>query len=302
MHAAGGTVRKALRAIGLHSVSRHDSDLLSTVKRELFPPGGELSSSYVPERTLGHDGFSMNHDQQIALLESFGDERFQHLFRRLRQNEGINSGFDGTDYKARNLIHNGFFPTPDAEAYASMIMKFLPEQIIEIGSGYSTLIAKTTVDHVGMSCKIRVIDPQPRRSVESVADEVEYKRVEESALSRGCVAPGSILFIDSSHVCRRGGDIPFLYCNLLPNLSPGVLVHVHDIFTPYDYPDAYVGRFYVEQYLLNALLANSEKFEVVLSTHYLSRCHAGLMQKVFGPEVGRDSLFFGASFWMLVKS
>jgi hypothetical protein len=95
-----------------------------------------------------------------------------------------------------------------------------------------------------------------------------------------------------------GGDVPFLYCRILPNLAAGVLVHIHDIFIPFDYPINYGYRFYTEQYILHALLANSPKFSVVFSTHAMSRKHSAEMQAVFGPRVGSDPLFFGASFWM----
>ena len=95
-----------------------------------------------------------------------------------------------------------------------------------------------------------------------------------------------------------GGDVPFLYCQILPNLPAGTIVHVHDIFTPFSYPFNYGQRFYTEQYLLQAFLANNSKFSVLLSTHLMSREHAPEMQAIFGARVGRDPLFFGASFWM----
>ena len=69
-------------------------------------------------------------------------------------------------------------------------------------------------------------------------------------------------------------------------LPAGVLVHIHDIFIPFDYPDNYFERFYTEEYLLHALLAHSTKFEVVLATHYLAREYREAMQAVFGPGVG----------------
>jgi hypothetical protein len=198
------------------------------------------------------------------------------------------------------LIHNGYYPTPDAELYAAFIAEYRPTSIIEIGSGYSTLIAHHTVKHLGLDSNIVVVDPAPRTDVSNYASRIEYERVEKSSLANIEFAKDqrSILFIDSSHVSKMGGDVPFLFCQILPNLPAGVIVHVHDIFTPFDYPINYGYRFYNEQYVLQALLANSQKFIVLFSTHLMSREHAREMQRVFGAEVGSDPLFFGASFWI----
>jgi hypothetical protein len=196
---------------------------------------------------------------------------------------------------AKNALH---YPTPDAEIYAAMIAIARPKRIIEVGSGYSTVIARATIEHLGLNCEIHVIDPEPRRNIEGIANHIEYRPVEHSSLIDGTLSEGSLLFIDSSHVCRTDGDAPFLYCRLLPALPVGVLVHIHDIFVPFDYPDNYFERFYTEQYLLHTLLANSQKFEVLLATHYLSREYREAAQAAFGPHIGENLRFFGASFWM----
>jgi hypothetical protein len=282
-------------------VSGRDLRLLDTVKRELLPPDYEPRENYVPQRRIGHAGFSLKVESQLELLESFRRPELQALFQGLRNNGEINIGLGGREFKSQGLIHNGFYPTPDAELYAAMIAWARPETIIEIGSGYSTVIARSAITHLGLKCDIHTIDPQPRRDIANMADRIEYKPVEQSSLADHQMAESTLLFIDSSHVCRSDGDLPFLYCRILPMLPAGVLVHIHDIFVPFDYPDNYFERFYTEQYLLQALLAQSTKFEVVLATHYLSREHAAAMQAVFGPAVGDDPLFFGASFWMRSK-
>ncbi len=296
------SIRKVLLRIpeifGIHAVPRGDLRVLETVKRDLLPPGYEPRENFIPQGRIGNAGFSLNIESQLKLLASFSDPHLQELFRVLRNSDDINTGRSGIDYKGRDLIHNGYYPTPDAELYAAMISTMKPARIIEVGSGYSTVIARTAVEHAGLKCEIHVIDPLPRREIENYADRIEYKPVEESSLVDLEMAPDTLLFIDSSHACRSGGDLPFLYCRLLPALPPGVLVHVHDIFIPYDYPDNYFERFYTEGYLLHALLANSSKFEVVLSTHNLSRNYKEPMQAAFGPSVGEDPLFFGASFWI----
>jgi hypothetical protein len=105
-----------------------------------------------------------------------------------------------------------------------------------------------------------------------------------------------ILFIDSSHAVRAGGDAPFLLNRLVPSLPPGTLVHVHDVFTPYDYPDAYRRRLYGEQYVLQALLSHAPRFRVVFATHHMARRYTAELQGVFGAVVGADQ-HCGASLW-----
>jgi hypothetical protein len=292
------SLSRIIRPINLRLISNKDLQLLNTVKRELLPPNYNPREYYVPQGKIGHAGFQLNMEPQLELLRSFQKPEFQALFEILRNDEEINVGFMGKDYKGSGLIHNGYYPTPDAEIYAAMITLHKPDKIIEIGSGYSTVIARTAVEHIGLKCKIHVIDPQPRRNIENYADHIEYKPVEFSSLAEHAFSDNTLLFIDSSHVCRSQGDVPFLYCRILPSLSKHVLIHIHDIFLPYDYPDNYFAQFFNEQYLLHALLVHSRRFEVVFATHFLTREHPEAMQTVFGTAVGVDALFFGASFWI----
>jgi hypothetical protein len=278
--------------------TRRDMALLETVKRELLDEALDQRETFVPHLMFGQAGFSLNLESQLTFLASLADPEIQALFSALRNDTEINIGFEGIDYRGHGLIHNGYFPTPDAELYAAMIWKTKPRRIIEVGSGYSTLIAKSTIRRLGTPCELHVIDPKPRRNIESVADRVEYCRVERSSLAGLTLTDGTLLFIDSSHVCRRGGDLPFLYCRVLPMLPAGSVIHVHDVFLPFDYPDNYVERFYTEQYLLHALLVNNEKLEVLLANHYLAREHRSALQAVLGQRAGEPPLFSGASFWM----
>jgi hypothetical protein len=283
-------------------VGQENLDLINAMKADLLPEDYRPSNEYVPSMMIGNSGFDLAVANQLEFLERCKAPDRQRLFSKLRRDREINTNFEGVDYSGRDLIHNGYYPTPDAELYASMILENQPHTIIEVGSGYSTLIAKAAIEHAKLTSRIHIIDPQPRRAIEAFADQVELTRVENSSLGSLQLSENTLLFIDSSHVSRRGGDLPFLFCKILPLLPAGVLVHVHDVFIPYDYPDAYVGRFYNEQYLLHCLLANSARFEVVFATHFMSREHPSEMQSVFGPEVGRDPLFMGASFWFRTRA
>src|SRR5205814_10103081 len=87
---------------------------------------------------------------------------------------------------------------------------------------------------------------------------------------------GDVLFIDSSHTVKIGGDVNYLFLEVLPRLKLGVIVHVHDILFPLDYRRDWVKeqfRFWNEQYLLQAFLCFNSAFEVLLSTSYLGYYH-----------------------------
>lgn len=251
------------------------------------------AETYKSEEMPFLDGLNYRIEEQINRLKRWRKD-YHNFFSSIRNDEKIN-----TMHFGQNYIHNGYYPTPDAEIYSAMILDFLPHDIIEIGSGYSTLIAKKTILEKGMNCRITVIDPSPRTDVTDVADTVINSLVENIDPGKLPITHGTILFIDSSHICRGFGDIPYLFCKIIPHLPPGVLVHVHDIFLPYEYPNVYLKMLYTEQYILYAMLSNTDKFEIIMSTHYLSRNYTNEMQQTFGNIVGVIPEYLGASLWFL---
>lgn len=269
----------------------------------IHPRASDVSDYYTPSILLGHEGIDLQITEQLMRLDAWRGERYQALFSELRQDPAINNPPDwlGESFRSAEL-HNGYYPTPDAEIYAAMILDIGPQQLVEVGSGYSTLIARRAIRYAGLPTKLTVIDPLPRTEVGSAADEIVNSHAEDSGLDHRKWAANDILFIDSSHICRSRGDVPLLFCQVLPKLPVGVFVHVHDIFIPYDYPTNYDDRCYTEQYLLHCILSGSSRYLTILSTHYLSRNHPKPMQQVFSPKVGASQLYNGASYWFKVVS
>jgi len=111
---------------------------------------------------------------------------------------------------------------------------------------------------------------------------------------------GDFLFIDSSHTIKIGGDVNYLFLEVLLRLNPGVIVHVHDVFLPFEYRRDWVldeFRFWTEQYLLQAFLTFNSEFEVLLANYYLSHYHQEHLKAAF-PDLPR---WIGGSFWMRRK-
>ena len=268
-------------------------------------PGRDLKN-FVPDTVLPFDDLRIDLAPQVERVRSWKAKGYGSLFDELRADPAINPSATGRGY-----VDNGYYLTPDAEIYAAMILDFQPRRIVEVGSGFSTLIARRAVGRLSKPCEIVVIDPQPRTAVEKAADRFLRSYVEDADLSQISIDSSTLFFIDSSHITRAGGDIPVLYNQILPFAAAGALVHVHDIYIPYDYPFIYQDRLYTEQYVLRALLSHSTRYEVLLSTYYLSRTHPEVMRETFGEDVfgrgivppapGRDTRFYGESFWFSVQ-
>ncbi len=244
---------------------------------------------------LGHEGIDLHEREQVELLRSWAAHR--ELHQALRADSFINVLGD------RTHVANRWYETPDVEIYASMISAYRPTDIVEVGSGFSTMVARRTIDWAGTATTLTAIDPKPRRAVDGVADLVVGSCVEDVDLAArpwSTLGERVLLFVDSSHVVRAGGDVPFLFNRVIPSLPPGSVVHVDDIYLPWEYPVSYRKRLYTEQYVLQALLCFSERFRTRFATHYMGRCHGALMREVFGPAVGGSTGRLGSSYWFEV--
>jgi predicted O-methyltransferase YrrM len=179
-------------------------------------------------------------------------------------------------------LNNGYFEAVDAEVLYCMLRHFRPRTVIEVGSGFSTLITRQALDANGTESRLVAVDPEPRTSLLGVIDEHIASPVEEvdpDVFAR--LETNDVLFIDSSHEVRAGGDVNFLFFNVLPRLKPGVLVHVHDIFLPYEYPRRWILAGNTEQYLVLAFLAFNQAFEVVWPGHYMRMRHPSEVMAAF---------------------
>lgn len=204
-----------------------------------------------------------------------------------------------TDFGYRN----GSFLAGDAELLYSMIRHFKPRRLYEIGSGHSTLMARIALlrnEETGaMPCEHVCVEPYEQPWLEEVGVRVLRARVEDvnpSLFDR--LEAGDILFIDSSHVIRPQGDVVHEYLFLLGRLKPGVIVHVHDIFTPRDYLESWVvkeRRLWDEQYLLEAFLSFNKEFEVMCAANWLWHRHRAAISSacpVLAEEKGEPGSFW----------
>jgi predicted O-methyltransferase YrrM len=180
---------------------------------------------------------------------------------------------DVSPASAAFYLNNPGFNDVDAQVLYSTIRFYRPRQIIEVGSGFSTRLMRQAIEEGGLTTHLLCIDPEPRVDIVQVADEHRALRVEDVPVDEivAKLCSNDILFIDSSHTVGIAGDVPFLLLKVLPRLAAGVLVHIHDIFLPFEVPEQFIfpGRVnWGEQYMVHALLYKSDDFEILFAARY----------------------------------
>ncbi|MBM4149636.1 MAG: class I SAM-dependent methyltransferase [Lentisphaerae bacterium] len=262
------------------------------------PDIGDLKKRRVWDRRSELPGIDFRPGAQMELLQELGEKFGAEC-----------------DWPARAVDGGGFYTENAAFSFGCaasthcMIRKCKPERVIEVGSGWSTMIIAAALDRnaseTGTRAQHVVVDPYPSdRTLALPGVTVLRQRVELTDESLfGALGKNDILFIDSGHTVRMGGDVNFLYLDVLPRLAAGVVVHAHDIPMPYEYAESYVTNprfrvFWTESYLLQAFLACNCDFEVLLAMNYLQREHEELFRQAFHRYDSASHRQVAASFWM----
>jgi hypothetical protein len=262
---------KALRHKGVSNFPRCKNALLQTGVFPISDHYYEPQFNFQPTgKPLSNDrnlpGIDWNTDGQIALLRAF---RFARELGKLPRDKPADLGF---------YLNNGSFEAGDAEYWYQLIRSRKPRRIFEVGSGNSTLMAiravrKNQQEDAGYRCKHVCIEPYEMPWLEQTGVTVVRERVEDvGAHFFSELGQNDILFIDSSHIIRPQGDVLFEYLELLPTLDSGVIVHLHDIFSPKNYPRQWVEDrivFWNEQYLLEAFLSHNSQWKIIGALNYL---------------------------------
>ena len=245
-----------------------------------------------------------NEDDQLKLLE-----HFSNVFRSEYENIPLDRTSDPKQY---HLI-GGRFEGIDGYILYCMIRHLKPKRVIEIGAGHSTLLTAQALqknqEETGEKAAFISIEPYPNELLKSGIPgltELIVKKLQDVDISLFReLSDGDILFIDSSHISKLGSDVNYEYIQILPKLNKGVMIHIHDIFTPYEYPKEFlIGLlfFFNEQYLLEAILANSDNYEVIWAGQYIYSNHFDHLLRVF-PKYGQatKSPAHSSSLWLKKK-
>jgi hypothetical protein len=203
--------------------------------------------------------------------------------------------------------NNGYLPGLDILGIYGILAKYKPAKYIEIGSGNSTKVARYAITENQLRTEITSIDPFPRANIDHLADKVIRKPCENISDNRFIIESlkeNDILFIDNSHRVFANSDATICFLELLPYLRKGVIIHFHDIYLPYDYPQFMCDRFYNEQYMLSAfILANPAKYKTILPNYFISQDKE--LCNLIAPMWDHPNLLnverHGGSFWLQIN-
>lgn len=230
----------------------------------------ELEYEIAPKRR--HGGAANPHLKSIL---SRGNDRYLEHLRYLK---GIREDFFEipADADASQPLlpywQNGFLPALDIACLHGFLRRDRPRRYVEIGSGNSTKVARRAIQMHGLPTTVTSIDPQPRAEIDQICDRVIRTGVEDVGIEEfASLENGDVLFFDGSHHAYMNSDVTVFFLEILPALKPGVLVQIHDICLPYDYPATWWKRCYSEQYLLGcALLYGPERFQIEMPNMFVS--------------------------------
>lgn len=273
---AGALLRRARRAWRYMPLTRRVLHMVGVfpLREHYYEPvvfAEDLRRPLTQKRSI--PGLDLNEGAQLELLRElrYGEELLQIPLRK-----------DKKAAAASFCYYNGSFEGGDAEFLYSMIRRFKPQRVFEVGSGNSTLIARLAMarnrsDDPTYGCHHLCIEPYNQPWLEEIGAEVLRSRVELCDLTLfDQLDSGDILFIDSSHVIRPQGDVLYEVLEVLGRLKPGVFIHIHDIFTPRDYIEKWVledQKLWNEQYLVEAFLAYNSEFKIVAALNHLACEH-----------------------------
>lgn len=242
-------------------------------------------------------GVCMREDAQLDLLA--------HISARFRD-EYETFAREPTAVSHQYYLGNDQFNSVDGEMLYCMIRHFKPARVFEIGSGNSTYLAAQAVlknEMEGHECELVAFEPYPNEVLAAGfpgLSRLVRTKIQDVPLAQfNKLRENDILFIDSSHVLKIGSDVQYEYLEILPRLNRGVVVHIHDIFLPAEYPRKWVledRRFWTEQYLLQAFLAFNDSFQVVWAGSYMHLRHSHKLKVAFSSYDQRRH--WPGSFWI----
>ena len=256
--------KSILKYVGVFPINNHyyeplyDSENLKNLDKKRYLPGLEFKS-----------------EKYLNLLKDFNynDELIK------LQSTNHHKGYD---------FYNGSFSSGDAEILYSAVRHYKPNQIIEIGCGNSSRLIQFALNKNFKEKKVKgvhtCIEPYAHDWLINLDANVIREKVEDVDLEIfKKLNKNDILFIDSTHMIRPQGDVLFEILSVLPILNKGVIIHVHDIFTPRDYLKEWLQNgtfFWNEQYLLEAFLSCNEKFEIEIPVNFLKNNFYSSLEKV----------------------
>jgi predicted O-methyltransferase YrrM len=255
----------------------------------MFPPGhfyspipdleqvrkDEAAIWPIPERVVA--GIDLHEERQLELLQAFAEFHAELPFPKSK-NESL-----------RYYFENPAYGCSDAIILYCMLRYWRPRRVIEVGSGFSSCVVLDTNELCfNGAMEMTFIDPFPELLLSLIKEQdngritVLASGLQEVDLSAfDALGRNDFLFIDSTHVSKIGSDVNALFFRILPRLQPGVVVHFHDVFYPFEYPRdwTYQGISWNEDYILRAFLQYNDAFQILFFSSFLKHFHEDLFRR-----------------------
>lgn len=255
---------------------------------------------YPAEPRPRHGWGSMPHRELTEIIQRNDAQYRQLLAGFAHHSPGLGRIPQGSADETDPVWRNSYFEGLDVVALYSLLADRNPRNYVEIGSGFSTRVARRAIQDHGLRTQVLAVDPNPRTSIARIADDTINEALEELDLKLfDALGPGDFLFFDGSHRVFTNSDATVFFTEVLPRLRPGVIVHVHDVFLPWDYIPGWRDRWYSEQYLLSAWLLAGDRARILLPSFYISlrpELHH-VLDPVFDQFIWSGMVTNGSSFW-----
>lgn len=234
-------------------------------------------------------------ESYFALIDQIlsNKERLQSIKKRAEEENELEPAYN-----------NEFLPGLDIASLYTIISANKPRKYVEVGSGNSTKVAYKAKKEQQLEMEIISIDPHPRAEIDQLADTIirePFETIERDIVNE--LESGDILFIDNSHRILPNSDSMVFFMEVLPRLKKGVIVHIHDIYLPFDYPQFMCDRAYSEQYgLAFFILANPERFKTYFPAYFVSEDHelSSKLDPLWQHPNLEDVEKHGGSYWLTI--
>lgn len=267
-------------------------------------PFNHYDSPYLQKMELAYYEETKDKWQQVMDIDLKAGSQIERLRKLRNYYFEFQKSLRENQAKFRYTSSNTMYSLADAALLHSIIREKQPHNIIEIGSGYSTCVMLDTSEYfIDYNLNIMCIEPYPDRLLTRLKQGDRHRiTLYEQMVQRvplevfSLLEPGDILFIDSSHVAKLGGDVLWEYFHILPYLKPGVIIHIHDIDYPFTYPLEWIrdGRAYNEAFLVRALLMNNLNYEILIYNSMMIREY----KENYMENWIEDDAPFGGSLWL----
>ncbi len=196
---------------------------------------------------------------------------------------------------------NEMWNNADALVQYGLVRSRQPKRYIEIGCGWSSMLLRDALKKNEAVTEVTLIEPYPNPNIfpHLPNDWTRYPAILQRAPIElfETLEAGDILFYDGSHCTKVGSDVNFFFFNVLPRIKPGVLIHIHDIFFPWVYPEPWImelGQTWNEQFVLQAFLMHNNAYRVFIANAFLGHHKSEELKRLYNGIQPH----YGCSFWM----